>query len=222
MMDYAVARRNMVEGQLRTNEITDPALVAAVLETPRERFVPPGWESLAYADRPVPLGALAQRDKQRTMVEPLALARLLQAADVHSTDSVLHVACNTGYGTALLVRLGAKVTAIESDPALAAAARANLAALGLAVTVVEGPLAAGLAQSAPYDAIVIEGAVERLPDGFAGQLAPDGRLTAIALDGGAGQVRLYRRAGGHLSGFPRAGAYAPVLEGFERPAEFVF
>jgi protein-L-isoaspartate(D-aspartate) O-methyltransferase len=156
------------------------------------------------------------------MLEPLALARLVQAAEIRPDDSVLHVACNSGYGTALLARLAARVRAVEEDAGLAAAARTNFAALGVDAAVTEGPLAAGLPQEGPFDVILVEGAVARLPDTFAAQLKDDGRLVTIVNDGGTGQGHLFRRAGDHLSGFPRFTATAPVLPGFARPAEFVF
>lgn len=221
MMDFTAVRRNMVDGQLRTNRVTDPGLLAAFLDVPRERFVPAGWESVAYADTAVPLAAVAEHDT-RVMIEPLALAHLVQAAEIRPEDSVLHIGCNSGYGTALLARLATRVRAIEDDPRLAAMARANLGALGIAATLTEGPLMEGLPLEAPFDVIVVEGAVERLPDSFARQLGREGRLVAIVNNGGTGQGQLFLRVGDRLSGFPRFTATAPVLPGFAQPAEFVF
>lgn len=222
-MDFAAARRNMVEGQIRTNRVNDLPIVAAMLEVARERFAPPAWQAVAYSDRAIPLGdhAAALAHRGRVMLPPMAMARLLQAAHVAPGDAVLHVGCNTGYGTALLARLAGRIVALEEDSGLAERASANLAGIAQ-VKVVQGPLAAGWAAEGPYDVIFVEGGVERLPDGLAPQLADDGRMVVIANRAGTSRGEIVRRAGDTLSGFPVFDAVAPVLPGFAQPAEFVF
>jgi protein-L-isoaspartate(D-aspartate) O-methyltransferase len=123
-MDYAAARLNMVESQVRTNKVTDPAILGAMLEIPRERFVPDGMRGVAYVDDDIPIGG------GRTLIEPMVHARLLQTAAIEPSDNVLEVGTCLGYGAALLDRLAARVVALESDPALADAATRTLAALG--------------------------------------------------------------------------------------------
>jgi len=222
MVDFAAARRHMVEGQIRTSDITELRLVSAMLELPRERFLPPKWQPLAYADRALPLTDGA-KSAARWMVPPMVLGKLIQAADIQAGDKVLHVGAGSGYGTAVLARLGASVVALEDDPALLDHAREVLAALDLAgVEFVSGPLTEGCPDHAPYDAVLIEGAVEFVPDGFASQLTAAGRLVAIVGLGRAGQGVVLRRVGDVLSGATAFDAAAPLLPAFTRPPAFVF
>lgn len=223
MMDFATARRHMVEGQLRTNEINGPALIGAMLALPRERFVPDAWRPLAYTDRSLPLDAPPAGAEPRQLMAPMVFGKLVTAAEVGPADRVLHVGAGTGYGSAVLSRVAASVVALEEDPALVRTARALLAELGVAnVQVVAGPLASGRAEDGPFDVILIEGAIEELPEAFAAQLAPEGRLVAVVGQGRAGRGTVFRKAGQALSGFPAFGASAPVLPGFSRPKAFVF
>lgn len=224
-MDFAAARRNMVEGQIRTNRVTDPGVVEAMLEVARERFVPPAWQALAYSDRAIPLAEVtsAPAHQHRTMLPPMVLARLLQAARITPGDKALHIGCNTGYGSALLARLAGSVVALEEDDGLARLAAKQFRAESIArIELVRGRLADGWASNGPYDVILIEGGVERLPDQLAPQLAEDGRLVVIVSHGGTSRGEIVRRAGDRLSGFPLFDAVAPVLDGFTRPVEFVF
>jgi protein-L-isoaspartate(D-aspartate) O-methyltransferase len=225
MMDFAAARRNMVEGQIRTNRVTDPGVIEAMLDIERERFVPPGWQPLAYSDRAIPLGEVASdpAHRSRVMLPPMALARLIQAARIQPGDKALHIGCNTGYATALLARHAAKVIALEEDDGFARIAAAHFSEEAFAhATLVRGRLAAGWAAEGPYDVILIEGGVERLPDQLAPQLAEDGRLVVIVNKAGTSRGEIVRRAGERLSGFPLFDAVAPVMAGFALPAEFVF
>jgi protein-L-isoaspartate(D-aspartate) O-methyltransferase len=158
MINEPAARLNMVEGQLRTNKVTDEAVLEGFLTTPRERFVPLQLRGIAYVDDDIPLG------NGRVLMEPLVLARLLQVAAIGKQSKVLEIGCATGYATAILAKLAATVVAVESDKALAAAARANLAALGLGnVQLQEAPLADGWRAGAPYDVILINGGVAEIP-----------------------------------------------------------
>ncbi|WBV41487.1 protein-L-isoaspartate O-methyltransferase [Pseudoroseomonas cervicalis] len=196
-MDYAAARKWMVDGQLRPNKVTDSRIINAMLDLPRHLFVPPGQAARAHADADVPLG------RDRVMLQPMMLARLLQLAQIRSGEAVLLLGAGTGYGAALLARLGAKVTAVESDALLAAQARQVLAGLSLApgsVQLVEASAAAGHPADAPYDVIVIEGQVPAIPSVLTEQLAEGGRLVAVRQPPGrSGSAVLGRRLGGTLS-----------------------
>ena len=190
MTDFAAARRNMVDGQVRTADVTDLRLIAAMLEVARETFVSPAMAGLAYLDLDVPVGEGALR----RLLKPMVLAKLIQAADLGATDRVLDVGCATGYAAAVLARVAGHVVAIEQDTALAQRARTALAALPN-VTVVSGPLTEGWTQSGPYDAILIEGATEVVPETLLRQLKDGGRLVCVLGSGPGAKAMLYRRSG---------------------------
>jgi protein-L-isoaspartate(D-aspartate) O-methyltransferase len=217
MNDTATQRLNMVEGQLRPSRVTDPAVLAAVAAVPRERFAPESLRGAAYVDEDLPLGG------GRFLIEPMVAARLIQAAEVGRDDAVLVVGCATGYGAALLARLARRVVALECDAGLAAAARANLAAVGAdGVEVVVGPLPAGWPARRPYHAILIEGAVQEIGPALADQLAEGGRLVAVVRRDRAGHAVLGRKIGGTLTITELFDAACPVLPGFARPSRFEF
>lgn len=214
--DFEAARLNMVNGQLRPSKVTDPALLAVLRALPREDFVPAGLRARAYVDEDVPLG------DGRVLLEPLLLARLLQLAAVRPGDRVLAVSGGTGYGAAVLAGLGAVVTLLEPDPALAAEARRRLAGAAGA-RVVEADPVAGHAAGAPYEAILIEGAVPVLPRALADQLAEGGRLvTVLAGRGGADRAVVARRIGGSVSVTEAFDCATPTLAAFAARAGFVF
>jgi protein-L-isoaspartate(D-aspartate) O-methyltransferase len=221
MADFAHARRMMVEGQVRTNDVTDPRLLAAMLEIPREAFVPATKIDVAYLDRDLPLrGSGAEA---RFLLKPMVLGKLLQAAAVSETDRVLDVACASGYSTAVVARLAAHVVALEEDAALARAAADTLDTLGIAnVSVRTGPLADGAVDEAPYDVIVFNGAAEIVPEGLCSQLRDGGRLVCVLRQGGVGRAMLYRSVEGDVSGRAIFDATAPLLPGFAHPPVFVF
>lgn len=218
LMDFAAARRHMVDSQLRTNTVMDPALLDAFLNVPRERFAPPTLQDTAYVDDDLPLG------RGRAMLEPMVLARLLQGAEIGADDSVLDIGCGSGYGAAIMARVAKSVVAVEEDAELAKQARARLAEFGMLHTqVVEGPLTAGHAAGAPYDLIVIEGAVTFVPDAIAAQLRDGGRLATVVRDrAGMGEAMLMTRINGVLSRRPIFDAGTPLLPGFARAPSFVF
>jgi protein-L-isoaspartate(D-aspartate) O-methyltransferase len=218
--DYTTARRNMIEGQLRPNRVLADDVLQVFADLPRERFVPAERRSVAYSDEAVPLGG------GRYLVEPMLLARMLQFLQPMSDDTALVIGAGTGYGAVALGRLVRSVVALEVEPRLAAEARANVAALGAAnVSVVEGPLAEGVAAKAPYSIILVDGSVPAIPDTLVKQLADEGRLAAVVageVPGRTGQVRLGRKAHGVFSSRAIFDAGSPLLPGFEKPRAFVF
>lgn len=219
MTDFALARRNMVEGQLRPNRVTNAALLEAVGSLPREQFLPEPVRAVAYADDDVPLG------NGRFLMEPMVLGRLVQALQPQETDRALVVASGRGYGAALLARLVKTVVAVESDAAMAAAAAQTLKALGLAnVTQKTGPMEQGALDGSPYDIVLIEGAIRQVPQPLIDQLAQGGRMaTVIAGPPGAlGVAQLFLKEGGIASGRALFDAGTPVLPGFAPPARFTF
>lgn len=219
MTDYAQARRVMVDRQVRTADVTDLRIIAALLDVPREAFVPAARRAVAYLDLDVPVN-----ESGRALLKPMVFAKLLQAAGITETDSVLDVGCATGYSAAVLAKLAGRVVALEEDTALVRGAGEKLAEQGdvTTVSVVPGTLAAGWAKGAPYDVIVLEGAAEVVPDSLLGQLKEGGRLVAVVARGPLGKATLYRSAGGGTTAQPVFDAAAPLLPGFAKPAAFVF
>jgi protein-L-isoaspartate(D-aspartate) O-methyltransferase len=217
MFDAATARRLMVDGQVRTADVTDAALLDAMLTVPREQFLPPTLAPLAYLDADI------QVRKGRALLRPMVLAKLLQAACIRAGERVLDIACATGYSAAILARLGASVVALEEDADLAKAAQSALASLGVANSeVVIGPLAAGWPAGAPYDLILLEGAAEVIPEALGGQLKPGGQLIGIGGRPPALKGMTYRFIEGRFVGLPIFDAPAVLLPGFRTPPSFVF
>ena len=218
--DFAAARNNMVDCQIRPNRVTDPRVLDAMRSLPREQFLPPALAALAYLDEDLPLGA------GRVLMEPLVVARLVQMARVRSGERVLVVAAGTGYGAAIAAACGGQVTALEEDDALMAIALRVLPRVAPAVRLVNGRLSAGLPGSGPWDAIIIEGAVTAIPDSYAAQLAPGGRLvTVVAAAGSAGgRAVLAERVtdGPHLRSREMFDCATPLLPGLRPAAAFVF
>ena len=215
MTDFAAARRNMVDGQVRTADVTDLRIISAMLDVPREAYLPPAQAALAYLDLDVPLG------NGRCLMKPMVLAKLIQAADLGATDRVLDVGCVTGYAAAVLARIAGQVVALEQDTALAKTARAALASQPN-VAVQSGALNAGWAQGEGYDAILIEGAIEFVPEALLRQLKDGGRLVCVLGAGPGANAMLYRRSGDEYGGRAIFDAAAPLLPGFVKPPEFAF
>ena len=223
MIDFALARRTMVDRQVRTADVTNAAVLDAMIAVPREPFMPAGREDLAYLDMGIPVVEAAAGRPSRCLLKPIVLGKLLNALEIEETDRVLHVGCATGYSAAVLGRIAASVVALEEDPTLAAKAKQALATVGAAnVSVVTGPLPSGWAAGGPYDVILVEGAVEVRPDALCAQLKEGGRLACISGRGPAGKAMLYRMFDSDVSGRPIFDAAAETLPGFAAPETFVF
>jgi protein-L-isoaspartate(D-aspartate) O-methyltransferase len=208
--DFAAARQAMVESQLRPQGVSDPAVLAAMGLVQRELFLPSHTRPLAYVDRSVAMG------EGRFLMAPAALGQLLTQVLPTRGERALIVGAGTGYSAAVLVRMGLEVTALESQAALAQAAREQ------GIAVVEGPLAAGYAEHGPYDLILIDGSVEYISDAIIDQLAEGGRLGAAIADRGITRLVVGRKAGGAFGTLSVGDAGVPALPGFSRPKEFTF
>jgi protein-L-isoaspartate(D-aspartate) O-methyltransferase len=215
MTDLAAARRNMVDGQIRTSDVTDLRLIGAMLDLPREQYVDP---ALAYLDLDIAVG---EGRSARRMLKPMVLAKLIQAADLAPSDHVLDVACATGYSTALLAQLAGDVIALDDEPTLARSAGQRLSSFANA-KVVTGPLSAGWPAAAPYDAILVNGRVEIVPKALCDQLKDGGRLVCILGSGPAAKATLFLRSGGEVGRRTLFDATAATLPGFVQPPAFVF
>jgi protein-L-isoaspartate(D-aspartate) O-methyltransferase len=208
----------MVDCQIRTFDVTDQALLAALYELPRELFVAPEFATLAYADRMLPSAG-----GRRQILAPMVLARMIQAAALRPADKVLAVGSGSGYAACVMGRLTASVVALESDAALTEVARAVAAKCGQGnVTCVTGALDQGYAAGAPYDAILIDGATEVIPTALLRQLADGGRLIAIDASTAAPRAVRYERTADDFGKRPLFNASAPILEGFRREPVFAF
>jgi protein-L-isoaspartate(D-aspartate) O-methyltransferase len=223
MIDFAAARRMMVDGQIRTSDVTDSRIIGAMLEIPREKFLPGEQAPFAYFDLDVPASAASPPAPPRRLLKPMVLAKLIQAAEIAQADRVLDVGCASGYSTAVLARLAGSVIGLEEDPGLAERAAQNLRALGApGAQVVTGPLSAGWAAQAPYDVIFLNGAFETLPAALLRQLKDGARLVGVKGRPPAGNAIRYRSIGGEVSGRPIFDAAAPLLPGFVQSPTFVF
>ena len=226
MFDTATARRMMVDGQVRTADVTDLRLLAAMLELPRERFFPDEKASLAYLDLDTSVSAPGQ--PVRRLLKPMVLAKLIQAAGIAGSDHVLDVGCASGYSTALLTHLAGSVVGLEEDTALARQATDAMSWAGKSwagppnVKIVTGPLAQGCAGEGPYDVILLQGSAEMIPPGLFDQLKNGGRLVGVLGRGPQGKAMCYRRVEADFSGRPVFDAAAAALPGFAKPPEFVF
>lgn len=213
--DFARMRKAMVESQLRTTDVNDPAIIAAMATVARENFAADSLCGVAYMDRPLPLG------EGRFLSPPLALGRLLVEAGPRADDTVLIIGAATGYCAALLAPLVQSVTAVESSVTLASQARAQLAGVGN-VTLVDGPLAAGAPAHAPYSLIIIDGAIGQLPQTLVDQLAEGGRVVSGVCDGSVTRLALGRKSGGAFGMEAFADCEIPVLAEFAKAKGFQF
>lgn len=217
-MDFADARRIMVESQVRTNDVPNLRLQAAMEATPREIFVPLDQRDLAYVEHEI------EYAPGRRLLRPRDFAKLAAIADPQPGDLVLNVVCGSGYSTAILAKLADMVVCIESDEGLVSKAETNLAELGCAnAAVIAGDPKAGAAKQGPFDLIFIGGAIEVQPDALLSQLKEGGRLAAILREDGVSRGVLYTRSGDAFSHVHKFDASTGIiLPGFEAPKGFVF
>jgi protein-L-isoaspartate(D-aspartate) O-methyltransferase len=215
-MDFAAARYNMVENQIRTNRVSDPGVIEAMRAIPRETFLPRPLRGMAYLDEDIPIGG------GRFLIEPLVLARLLQGAEVRPADVVLAIGDATGWACAILSRLASTVVSLECDAETVNRSAATLTEMGCdTVAVVRGRLSDGYAAQAPYDVIVFVGAVGEIPQGVARQLADHGRLVAVVAGAaGAGRVTQIVRSGDSFSRRTMFDASTPLLPGLDVAPRF--
>jgi protein-L-isoaspartate(D-aspartate) O-methyltransferase len=221
MSGFSTARQNMVDGQVRTNDVTDRRILDAMLGLPREDFVPEDKRALAYLD--LDLDVAAAGSARRYLVKPMLTAKMLQAADIGAADNVLVVGCATGYAAASAAKLAAKVTATESDSALVTKGNKILTQLGLSnVTFKVAEAAAGDPAGAPYDVIVLNGATEVTPEQLYGQLKDGGRLVGVFAMSLPPRAMIVTHSHGDFGNRVLFDAAAPVLPGLERRPAFVF
>lgn len=216
MTDFAQRRTMMVDTQVRPNEVTSYPVIEAMLNVPREQFVPESRRDVAYVGNNIDLAP------GRVLLEPRTLGKMMDVLDLQNGDLVLDVGCGYGYSAAVMARIAEAVVALEEDAAMAAEAESRLAAQDVFnVAVVQGALAEGCASQAPYDAILIEGAVEQVPEALADQLREGGRIVAMFREGNLGTVRTGHKLDGRLNWRFGFHATAPLLPGFARPRGFV-
>lgn len=217
MPDFDAARRHMVDSQLKPNQVLEGRVCQAMAEVPREAFVPEPLADVAYVDEDLPIAP------GRFLMEPMVFARLLQAAAIEPDDVVLDLGCGTGYSTAVLARLAATVVAVEPDPELRERAIQAMARIGADNTaIVDGDLGAGTPGQGPYDAIILNGAAEEIPDGLRDQLADGGRLVAVQVQDRVGKAMLIERHGDIFGARELFDAATPLLPGFTSQQGFVF
>lgn len=213
--DFATARRHMIESQLRPSDVSDPVVIAAMAVTPRENFVPASQQALAYIDRAVPLAG------GRVLNPALSSGLLLTRAELTGTERVLLIGAGTGYLAALLSGIVKSVVAVEADSALVEHARISLTGAAN-VELVESALADGHAAGAPYDLIIIDGAVEHVSDALVGQLAETGRLLCGLNESGVSRLAMGRKRGTAFALVPFADTDIAPLAAFARPKSYSF
>ncbi|MGD2132542.1 MAG: protein-L-isoaspartate O-methyltransferase [Maricaulaceae bacterium] len=215
MIDYAVARKAMIDGQVRINDVTDGALLDAMSATPRELFAPKAKRTLAYGDLDLAVG------EGRWLMRPRDFAKLVEALEIEPTDVVLDIACARGYSSAVLSRLAETVVGLETDQATIIKANEALSAADAAnVAVVLGDLKAGLPDQGPFDVIFVNGAVSKPPQTWLDQLSDGGRLGVVVAGEAIGRATVFTRAGGAVGSRVVFDCATPLLPGFERPAAF--
>lgn len=218
-MDFVTQRRNMIEFQVRPSDVSDRRIISAMSKVAREEYVPERMRALAYMDTDVQLGGT------RALMAPRIFAKLLQLAEIEPGDLVLDVGSGTGYSSAVIAELGAAVVALECDAGLAGLAKSRHAQTpGSRITAASGDLASGYPEEAPYDAIVVEGALPEIPRALLEQLKDGGRLVAVVARDPAqrvlGKASVWIRNGGSFAGSSAFDASAPALPGFERTPVF--
>ncbi|WP_421723758.1 protein-L-isoaspartate O-methyltransferase family protein [Bauldia sp.] len=223
MTDFAAARANMVDTQVRTEGVTDHAVIGAMADIPRESFLMNRLQPFAYSDDDIVVKEATGTMPARYLIRPAPLARLAQAAEVSESDFALLVGCATGYMAAVLARLAGSVVAVEEDEQLASESSETLLELGIDnVAIVTGPLEAGYPSEGPYDVIILGGAVETVPEALFDQLREGGRLVAVLGYSRAGQAMVYTRTDDDIGRRVVFDAHIPPLPGFRKPQSFIF
>lgn len=216
MLNFEKARRNMVDCQLRTCEVTSLPVLAAFDAVPRERFVPQALQDQAYLDRVLMLGA-------RPMLTPMMFGRLVQIAQIARDEKVLDAGCGLGYSTAVLAHLARSVVGVESDAALAEQAESNIRAMGLAnASVRQGDITRAPAGTGPFDVVLINGAFEEIPASFLSAVVEGGRLVGVSAANGAGKAVVLTKTDGAWSERAYYSANAPILDGYRKAPAFAF
>jgi len=224
MVDFDLARLNMIESQIRTNKVTDEAVIGSFQAIRRERFVPRAKRGIAYIDEALEIG------NGRYMLEPMVLARLLQAAIPGGGDVALDVGCGTGYATAILSKMVSTVVGVDDQAELIEKGNAALSDLVIEnAALVEGPLTEGYAKGGPYNVILVDGAVQEVSEALFDQLAEGGRLVTVEYGvgsqwgaGAIGLAVLYEKRSGRIGRRALFDAGTPLLEGFAKEPGFVF
>ncbi|MBT5294518.1 MAG: protein-L-isoaspartate O-methyltransferase [Octadecabacter sp.] len=217
MANYQTRRNLMVDTQVRPSDVTKFPIIEALLAIPREEYVPDEKRDAAYVGENIAIGG------GRVLLEPRTLAKMLDALDVQPSDVVLDLGCGLGYSTAVLAQLSDFVVAVEDDGARAAEAQEILSSQGVDnAAVFEAPLADGAAKNGPYDVIILQGAVETVPDALLDQIKEGGRIAAIFAEGALGVVRVGRKIDGTVNWRMSFNAGAPVLPGFAKVEAFTF
>lgn len=215
MIDFAARRVMMVDTQVRPSDVTKFPIIDAMLSIPREAFVPNARREAAYIGENLSIG------RNRVMLDPRTLAKMLDALDLQPDEMVLDLGCGLGYSTAVIARLAEAVIAVEEDEAMAVEAQRNLSAAGIDnAAVVQGALADGCAKHGPYDAITVQGAVETVPAALASQLKDSGRIACLFMEGALGVVRIGYKTGDRMTWRYSFNATAPVLSGFAAARSF--
>lgn len=210
MTDFAQRRTMMVDTQVRPNDVTSYPVIDAMLHVPREQFVPESRRDVAYVGENLDLAP------GRVLLEPRTLGKMMELLDLQTSDLVLHVGCGLGYSAAVMARIAEAVVTVEEDDAMAAEAQARLAAQDVFnVVVIKDALTAGCTSQAPYDAMLIEGAIEEMPATLADQLRDGGRVIAMFNEGNLGVVRIGHKLDGRISWRFAFNAGAPLLAGFK-------
>lgn len=215
MTDFAARRTMMVDTQVRPSDVTKFPIIDAMLSVPREAFVPREQAEAAYISENVPIAP------GRVVLEPRTLGKLLDALNIEGNELVLDVAAGYGYSSALVARMAEAVIAVEEDESMAVEAQSILSEQGADNVVVHvGPLTEGAAQHGPYDAILIQGGVEQVPDSLLDQLKDGGRIGCVVMEGALGVVRIGYKIDGEMTWRFAFNASAPVLPGFEKTVTF--
>lgn len=215
MSDFAARRTTMVDTQVRPSDVTKFPVIDAMLSIPREDFVPGSRRAVAYSGENLDIG------KGRVMLEPRTLAKMVDALDIQPDELVLDLACGYGYSAAVMARMAEAVVAIEDDPEMAAEAEERLSQAGIFnVAVLQADLTKGAPKQGPYDVILIEGAVQEIPDAIVAQLRDGGRIAALFTEGALGVARIGTSHHGRISWRYSFNAKAPILAGFEKQRGF--